>query len=59
MEQVRIAQLGSFPAQINMALGWMSSLGWIASVTSSVFIVAVQVQAMINVTDPEYAFKNW
>jgi choline transport protein len=39
--------------------GWMSSLGWLASVTSSVFVVTTQIQAMINVTDAEYAFTNW
>ncbi len=39
--------------------GWMSSLGWIASITSSVYIVSAQIQAAINVTNPEYAFTNW
>lgn len=37
----------------------MSSLGWLASVTSSVFVVTTQIQAMIKVTDFEYAFTNW
>jgi choline transport protein len=39
--------------------GWMSSLGWLASVTSAAFVVTTQVQAMINVTNAEYAFTTW
>jgi choline transport protein len=37
----------------------MSSLGWLASLTGSVFAVTTQVQAMINVTDSEHVFTNW
>jgi choline transport protein len=39
--------------------GWMSSLGWLASVTSAAFVVTTQVQAMISVKNAEYAFTNW
>lgn len=37
----------------------MSSLGWIASTSSSIYILSAQIQAAINVTNPEYAFTNW
>jgi choline transport protein len=37
----------------------MSTLGWLASVASGVFILATQVQAMIEVTDAHFGFSNW
>jgi choline transport protein len=37
----------------------MSSLGWVASVASSVFVVTTMVEAMIEVTEPDFAFPNW
>ena len=37
----------------------MSPLGWLASVTSSVFVVTTLVQALNNVTDTDYVFTNW
>jgi choline transport protein len=37
----------------------MSTLGWLASVASSVFILATQVQAMIEVTNASFGFPNW
>lgn len=37
----------------------MSTLGWLASVASSTFVVTTQIEAMINVTNPEYAFERW
>ncbi|KAK5124509.1 hypothetical protein LTR85_001726 [Meristemomyces frigidus] len=44
---------------LSYASGWMSTLGWLASVASSVYVVATQINAMINVTNPDYAFTNW
>lgn len=44
---------------LSYASGWMSTLGWLASVASSVFVVTTQIEAMINVTKPDYAFTNW
>lgn len=44
---------------LSYASGWMSTLGWLASVASSVYVVATQINAMINVTYPDYAFTNW
>jgi choline transport protein len=37
----------------------MSTLGWLASVASSTFVVATQVQAMIEVTNASFGFPNW
>lgn len=37
----------------------MSTLGWLASVASSVYICATQIEAIINVTRPHFAFTNW
>ena len=44
---------------LSYASGWMSTLGWLASVASSVFVVTTQIQAMIEVTNPDYAFTSW
>jgi hypothetical protein len=37
----------------------MSTLGWLASVASSTFVVATQIEAMINVTMPDFLFSSW
>jgi len=37
----------------------MSTLGWLASVASSVYIIAYQIEAIINVLRPNYAFTTW
>ena len=39
--------------------GWMSTLAWLASVASSVFVVTTLVETMINLTDLSFAFPNW
>lgn len=44
---------------LSYASGWMSTLGWIAGVASSAFVVTTQIEAMIDITEPEFAFKNW
>lgn len=44
---------------ISHTVGWMSTLGWLASVASSVFVVTTQVQAMIDVTNSSFSFPNW
>ncbi|KAI0482598.1 amino acid transporter [Xylariaceae sp. FL0804] len=44
---------------LSYASGWMSTLGWVASVASSVYVVCTQVQAMINVLQPERALTSW
>ncbi|EME81434.1 uncharacterized protein MYCFIDRAFT_38444 [Pseudocercospora fijiensis CIRAD86] len=44
---------------MSYASGWMSTLGWLASVASSTYVVTTQIEAMIQVTNPEYAFARW
>ncbi|RDI78979.1 hypothetical protein Vi05172_g11065 [Venturia inaequalis] len=44
---------------LSYAVGWMSSLGWIASVASSVFVCTTMIQAMIELGEPDFAFPNW
>lgn len=44
---------------LSYACGWMSTLGWLASVASSTYVVTTQIEAMIQVTNPEYAFTKW
>ena len=44
---------------LSYASGWMSTLGWLASVASSVFVLAAQIQALIEVNQPNYEFNNW
>jgi amino acid transporter len=44
---------------LSYASGWVSTLGWLASVASSVYICATQIQAIINVTRPDFAFTAW
>ena len=44
---------------LSYASGWMTTLGWLASLASSVYVLAWQVQACINVTMPDYAFTSW
>lgn len=44
---------------LSYASGWMSTLGWLASVSSSIYIVATQILSIINVLRPDYAFTNW
>jgi choline transport protein len=44
---------------LSYSAGWMSSLGWIASVASSVFVVTTMIEALIEVTSPDFGFPNW
>ncbi|RDW84572.1 hypothetical protein BP6252_02162 [Coleophoma cylindrospora] len=44
---------------LSYAAGWMSTLGWLASVASSVFVLTTLVQAIINVTNTDFLFPNW
>ena len=49
----------SYQKVLSYAAGWMTTLGWIASTASSVYVIAWQVQACINVTRPDYEFSSW
>ncbi|KAF2790260.1 amino acid transporter-like protein [Melanomma pulvis-pyrius CBS 109.77] len=44
---------------LSYASGWMSTLGWIASTSSAAFVVTTLIEAMIEITDADFAFKNW
>lgn len=44
---------------LSYASGWMSTLGWLASVASSNYVVALQIEAMIEVLQPDFVFENW
>ncbi|KAK3074931.1 hypothetical protein LTR53_002242 [Teratosphaeriaceae sp. CCFEE 6253] len=44
---------------LSYASGWMSTLGWIASVASSVYVCGTQIQAMINVLQPDQVMTTW
>jgi choline transport protein len=37
----------------------MSTLGWLASVSSSVFVIATIIQTLVEVTDSEFIFPAW
>ena len=37
----------------------MSTLSWLASVASSVFVVTTLIETLINVTNSSFAFPNW
>lgn len=44
---------------LSYTAGWMSTLGWLASVSSSVFVCASLIEAMVSVTNTEFLFTNW
>ena len=37
----------------------MSTLGWLASVSSSTFVVTTLIEAMIDITQADFGFPNW
>lgn len=39
--------------------GWMSTLGWLASTASSVFVCATLIQSMVAVPQTDFEFQNW
>ncbi|KAK5714442.1 hypothetical protein LTR15_010624 [Elasticomyces elasticus] len=44
---------------LSYASGWMSTFGWIASVASSVYVCGTQIQAMVNVLQPDQVMTSW
>ncbi|KAK5115488.1 hypothetical protein LTR62_001147 [Meristemomyces frigidus] len=44
---------------LSYASGWMSTLGWLASVASSVYVCGTQIQAMVNVLQPNVVMESW
>lgn len=49
----------AYQKSLSYASGWMTTLGWLASLASSVYVLAVQIQACVNVIRPEYVFTSW
>ncbi|TLD34554.1 amino acid transporter-like protein [Venturia nashicola] len=54
-----LAELESMAPTSGGQYHWMSSLGWIASVASSVFVCTTMIEAIIEFGEPEFAFPNW
>lgn len=44
---------------LSYSAGWMSTLGWLASVASSVFVCSTLIQTLIEISDAEFVFPNW
>lgn len=45
--------------QAKYSVGWMSTLSWLASLASSVFVVTTLIQVLIDVAEPGFVFPNW
>ena len=44
---------------LSYSAGWMSTLGWLASLASSVFVVATLVEICAEVIQPDFGFTAW
>lgn len=44
---------------LSYAVGWMSTLSWLASQTSGPFLTVTLIEVMINVWNPDFAFEAW
>ncbi|KAF2101597.1 amino acid transporter [Rhizodiscina lignyota] len=44
---------------LSYSSGWMSTLGWLASTASSVFVCTTLIQSLIEVTNADFVFPNW
>lgn len=44
---------------LSYAAGWMSTLGWLASMASSVFVCTTLVEIAAEVINPDFGFTNW
>lgn len=44
---------------LSYSAGWMSTLGWLASVASSVFVCSTLVQSLVEIGDESFVFPNW
>ncbi|KAI6903080.1 GABA permease-like protein [Hortaea werneckii] len=44
---------------LSYASGWTSTLGWLASVAGSNFVLTTQIEAMVEIMRPSFAFENW
>lgn len=44
---------------LSYSSGWMSTLGWLASTAGSTQVLAIQIEAMVQVYKPEFACTGW
>lgn len=44
---------------LSYSAGWMSTLGWLASTASSVFVCTTLIQSLVAVNNDTFAFPNW
>lgn len=44
---------------LSYSAGWMSTLGWLASTASSVFVCSTLIQSLVEITNVEFVFPNW
>ncbi|TGO17175.1 hypothetical protein BTUL_0020g00620 [Botrytis tulipae] len=54
-----VASLAEMESMAPTSGGWMSSLGWIASLASSVFVLATLVEAIIDIRNADFSFSSW
>src|ERR1700712_1296395 len=44
---------------LSYSAGWMSTLGWLASCASSVFVCSTLIEVLIEITHEDFVFPNW
>ncbi|KAJ9610790.1 polyamine transporter tpo5 [Cladophialophora chaetospira] len=44
---------------LSYSAGWMSTLGWLASTASSVFVCSTLIEVLIEITNEDFVFPNW
>jgi len=44
---------------LSYSAGWMSTLGWLASTASSVFVCSTLIQSLVEVSNIDFVFPNW
>ncbi|OQV05292.1 hypothetical protein CLAIMM_10058 isoform 2 [Cladophialophora immunda] len=44
---------------LSYSAGWMSTLGWLASCASGVFVCSTLIEVLIEISDVDFVFPNW
>ncbi|KIW10346.1 hypothetical protein PV08_11308 [Exophiala spinifera] len=44
---------------LSYSTGWMSTLGWLSSVASSVFVCSTLIQSLVEIGDDSFVFPRW
>ncbi|KAK5202403.1 hypothetical protein LTR41_011846 [Exophiala xenobiotica] len=44
---------------LSYSAGWMSTLGWLASIASLVFVCSTLIQSLIEIVNADFIFPNW